>query len=197
VQTPAVQDLAHTRTSPLHWLATATAMAAVMALAGLLQPDDARAHQSAPRPAAPATPGGAPLPAPDPAAVTLPLECAGAPVEVVRSASGDLDGDGGPETVAAARCRAGSGTPPTGVYVLSRTRTGEARVVATLVAPAEQLGVAALTLGDGRVRATLLGYSSPEVPSCCPDLTERAEWRWQGGAFVRTSDRSGPASARV
>ena len=33
--------------------------------------------------------------------------------------------------------------------------------------------------------ATLLGYSSPEVPRWKPDLREKAKWRWQDGKFVR------------
>lgn len=47
VQTSALPDLAHTDAKPVHWLATATAMAAVVALAGLLQPDAATATASA------------------------------------------------------------------------------------------------------------------------------------------------------
>ncbi|CAM5635164.1 hypothetical protein SCYAM73S_05741 [Streptomyces cyaneofuscatus] len=31
------------------------------------------------------------------------------------------------------------------------------------------------------------GYSSLEVPRCCPDQEEQASWRWKGNAFVRTS----------
>ena len=37
-----------------------------------------------------------------------------------KKASGDLDGDGSPETVAVVHCDAGMGTPPDGVYVLTR-----------------------------------------------------------------------------
>lgn len=45
MQTSAVPDLAHTHARPVHWLATATAMAGVVAAAGLLQPT----AQAAPR----------------------------------------------------------------------------------------------------------------------------------------------------
>ncbi|WP_327298552.1 MULTISPECIES: hypothetical protein [unclassified Streptomyces] len=181
-------DLAHNRTSPVHWLATATAMAGVVALAGVLAPDPATASQPGGKPARPH------VAAPDPAAVTFPLECGGAGTTVTRKASGDLDGDGSPETVAAVRCDAGSGTPPTGIYVLTRPGTGDGRprLVATLVSPADQQSVGALAIGDGAVTATLLGYSSPDVPRWNPDVHQQVKWRWQGGKFVR----SVPSQAR-
>ncbi|MFF1416961.1 hypothetical protein [Streptomyces sp. NPDC058280] len=182
-----VPDLAHTRPRPVHWLATATAMASVVALAGLLQPGAATASQSGSGREAAGSPDRAPLPAPDPAAVDFPLECAGAGTVVTRKASGDLDGDGSPETVAAVRCRTNSGTPPTGVYVLTRTGESEPRIVATLVDPKDKQSVTGdFAIRDGVVLATLLGYSGPEVPSCCPDQEERVSWQWKNGAFARS-----------
>ncbi|WP_406141176.1 hypothetical protein [Streptomyces sp. NBC_01089] len=181
-------DLAHNRTSPLHWLATATAMAGVVVLAGVLTPDPATASQGGGRPARPAAA------APDPAAVTFPLKCGTAGTTVTKKASGDLDGDGSPETVAAVRCDAGSGTPPSGIYVLTRPSTGDGppRIVATLISPAEQQSVGAIGVHDGAVTATLLGYSSPDVPRWNPDVRQQAKWRWQGGKFIR----SVPSQAR-
>lgn len=186
----AVPDLAHTHARPVHWLATAAAMAAVVAAAGLLQPEAATATGSGGKPGT-AT-AAAPAPAPDPAAVRLPVECGGLASVVTGRATGDLDGDGSPETVVAARCDAGSGTPPSGIYVLAASRDRGPRVVATLLEPAAAQSVAALAVRDRTITATLLGYSSPDVPSCCPDEREQVEWRWQGGKFVR----SAPAEAR-
>ncbi|MFB7408785.1 hypothetical protein ACFCZ2_16525 [Streptomyces sp. NPDC056202] len=184
---PDLADLAHTHARPAHWLATATATAAVVALAGLLQPGPAGAT------ATPAT-AAKPAPAPEAAGVAYPLDCGGAPQKVAERASGDLDGDGNPETVAVVHCEAGSGTPPSGVYVLTRGKQAgaPARVVATLVAPELLKTVTDFSVRDGAVRATLLGYSSPDVPSCCPDEKEQVSWHWKGGAFVRT----GQAEAR-
>ncbi|MEU0374647.1 hypothetical protein ABZ070_31390 [Streptomyces sp. NPDC006283] len=180
----AVPDLAHTHARPVHWLATAAAMAAVMAGAGILQPEAATASQSG----GPGTrTAAAPAPAPDPAAVELPIECGTLGSVVTNKASGDLDGDGRPETVVAARCDAGSGTPPSGLYVLAAGPDSDARVVATLVEPALKQSVGALAVRDGAVVATLLGYSSPAVPSCCPDEREEIKWQWQGGKFVRST----------
>ncbi|MGW1886213.1 hypothetical protein [Streptomyces sp. NPDC001970] len=173
-------DLAHTHTRPVHWLATATAMAAVVAGAGLLQPDAAKADQSGSEVATAAAP------APDAAAVELPLECGGAGTAVVKRASGDLDGDGGDETAVVARCEAGSGTPPSGIYVIARSSAGQPRVVATLVDPSERLSVTDFAVRDGAVTATLLGYSSPDVPRCCPDEREKVKWQWSGGKFVES-----------
>ncbi|MGW3558751.1 hypothetical protein ACWDNT_15485 [Streptomyces sp. NPDC000963] len=177
---PDLADLAHTHAGPMHWLATATATAAVVALAGLFQPGPAGATATA-------APAPRPAPAPEAAAASYPLECAGAPHTVAKRASGDLDGDGTPETVAVVHCEAGSGTPPSGVYVLTRGRgtNAPARVVATLVAPDQHRSVTELAVRDGAVFATLLGYSSLDVPRCCPDEKEQVSWRWRSGAFVR------------
>ncbi|MEU0131261.1 MULTISPECIES: hypothetical protein [unclassified Streptomyces] len=192
MQTSALPDLAHTDAKAVHWLATATAMAAVVALAGLLQPDAATATASASEHGATARKGSAPAAtAPDPAGVTFPLDCGGAGQTVADSAPGDLDGDGAPETVAVVRCAAGSGTPPSGVYVLTRRSGAAPRVVATLVDPAQRLAVTGLTVRDGRISANLLGYSSPDVPRCCPDELDSASWKWKGNAFVRSAGPAG------
>ncbi len=182
VQTSALPDLAHTATKPVHWLATAAAMAAVVALAGLLQPRTATATATAPEKRT-----STPVAAPDPAEVDFPLECGGAGTTVAKQAPGDLDGDGRPETVAVVHCDAGSGTPPSGIYVLTQGSGAAPRVVATLVDPADRKTVTDFAVREGRVSATLLGYSSLEVPRCCPDQEEQASWRYQGKTFVRTT----------
>ncbi|MCF3963328.1 hypothetical protein [Streptomyces fuscigenes] len=186
-------DLAHTRPTPMHWLATATVMAGALALAGLLQPQGgATASASASRAGSPAgssaPPSKAPhLAAPDAGTFRFPLECGTVGTVVTAKASGDLDGDGNPETVAAVRCDSGTGAPPDAVYVLNRDRAGAPRVVATLlgVASRETVGKG-FTVRDRAVYATLLGYSSENVPSCCPDVQQHVSWSWRGGVFVRS-----------
>lgn len=185
MQPSAVPELAHTHTRPIHWVATATAVAGVVALSSVLQPDAATAAptpgpqtKSAPAHAAP----------PDPAAVEFPLECGPVKAVVKKKASGDLDGDGRPETVAVVHCDAPMGTPPDGVYVLTQAAgSAEPRLVATLVEPEDRTNVDDFALRDGEVTATLLGYSSADVPSCCPDVRESVKWRWEKGAFVRST----------
>lgn len=119
MQTSALPDLAHTDTTTMHWLATAAAMAAVVAAAALLQPDTAASASTTPRRTA-VQHGAAAVPPPDPARAVFPLECGGVGNTVAKQVPGDLDGDGRPETVAVVHCAAGSGTPPSGVYVLTQ-----------------------------------------------------------------------------
>ncbi len=186
MQHPAVPDLAHTHTRPIHWVATAAAVAGVVALTSTLQPGSATAAQPAGTQvrSAPATAD----PAPSTAGVTFPLQCGPVKAVVARQASGDLDHDGRPETVAVVHCDASMGTPPDGVYVLTRTDGATtARVVATLVDPKDRYTVTDFAVRAGAVTATLLGYSSPDVPNCCPDLKDSAKWQWKNGAFLRTT----------
>ncbi|MEU1150506.1 hypothetical protein ACFYO9_28990 [Streptomyces sp. NPDC005863] len=194
MQHPAVPELAHTLTRPIHWLATAAALAAVVAGSAVLQPDAATAAQTALKTHTRAAAGGAaPAPAPDAAAVDFPLDCGPVEPVVKKKATGDLDGDGKPETVAVVHCRAGSGTPPDGIYVITGSGgAGKPRVVATLLDPKDRQNVSAFAVRDGAVTATLLGYSSPDVPRCCPDEQHKAKWQWKDGAFERLT----PAGAR-
>ncbi|RSS81403.1 hypothetical protein [Streptomyces sp. WAC06614] len=184
---PVVPELAHTRTRPVHWVATAAATAAVVAGAGLLQP--------APATGADAKGPVAQTAAPDPAAAQYPLDCHGNPTTVTASATGDLDGDRRPETVVAVRCEAGSGTPPHAVYVLAQDRAAGSppRVVATLVDTADRQTVEDLTVRGTVVTATLHGYSAPSVPRCCPDRHRAASWRWTGGKFSQQLTEVAPA----
>lgn len=59
--------------------------------------------------------------------------------------------------------------------------------MATLVDPKVGDTVSDFTVRDGTVLATLLGYSSNDVPRCCPDVTDSAKWQWKNGAFVRST----------
>jgi hypothetical protein len=186
VQQSAVPELAHTQTRPIHWVATATAVSAVVALSSAVQSATA-AQPDGPR----AKP--APVAAPGTAGVTFPLECGPVKAVVAKEASGDLDKDGRPETVAVVHCDASMGTPPDAVYVITRGAEDAApRVVATLVDTKDRYTVTDFAVREGAVTATLLGYSSPEVPNCCPDLEESVKWQWRDGVFVRST----PAGAR-
>ncbi|MEV7073548.1 hypothetical protein ACIQJT_19150 [Streptomyces sp. NPDC091972] len=185
MQQSAVPELAHTHTRPIHWLATATAVAGVVALSSVLQPNPATAAQAA-GPEARTAPVA--TTAPDPADVRFPIDCGPVEAKVQKRVSGDLDGDGRPETVVVVHCDAPMGTPPDAVYVITHAKgTGEPRVVATLLSPKTRNTVTDFTLSDGAVRATLLGYSTSDVPSCCPDVKEEAKWQWKDGAFIRST----------
>lgn len=191
MQPSAVPELAHTHTRPIHWVATATAVAGVVALSSVLQPHPATAAQAAGPQSqqAPATT----VTAPDPADVDYPIECGPVKALVVQKAAGDLDGDGRPETVAVVHCDAPMGTPPDGVYVLTQAADAKTpRVVATLVHPEDRITVKTLTVSDATIAAGMVGYSSDSVPSCCPDVKSSAKWQWKNGAFVRST----PAGAQ-
>ncbi|MEU8353202.1 hypothetical protein [Streptomyces sp. NPDC048845] len=187
---PASADLPHTRTRPVHWLATTAALAAVLGGAALIQPAGATATppvaaRHAPDRAAVPVPEGAP----DAAEADYPLDCGGGGVQVLEDGASDLDGDGREETVAVVRCEAGMGTPPSGVYVLTHAADPgyPPRVLETLVDPAEGMTVTDLAVAGRTVSATLLGYSSKDVPRCCPDRRRAVKWQWQDGKFRLTA----------
>lgn len=173
-------ELPHTRTRMVHWLGTAVALAAVVGASALIQPTDATAQ-----PTLTTTPAG---PAPDPKRADFPVDC-GSPsarVDVVDQGSADFDGDGRMETVASVRCHSGTGSPPSALFVLAApARPDEApRVVATMLRTKERMTVQDLKVHGRTVSAKLLGYSSPAVPSCCPDKQRKVKWEWQDGKFV-------------
>jgi hypothetical protein len=184
VQHSAVPELAHTHPRPIHWVATATAVAGAVALLPVLQPASATAAQGT---AASAKPSPVAT-APSTAGVQFPLSCGPVKALVVKKASGDLDRDGRPETVAVVHCDAPMGTPPDGVYVLTQGAGAQhPRVVATLVDPKDRVTVSDFSVHGAVVSATLLGYSSSAVPSCCPDVKSAVKWQWNGTVFVRTA----------
>ncbi|MFR9674002.1 hypothetical protein [Streptomyces sp. TR06-5] len=182
MQHPAGQDvLPHTRTRLVHWAATGLALTAVVALAAVIQPSGASAEQAA-------TAAGE---APEADRARYPLDCgpSGPAVDVIDAASADFDDDGRAETVALVRCASPTGTPPSGIFVLTRPvgSGGRPRIVETLLAPEEGMSTQDFTLRESGSRAiavTLLGYSSDDVPRCCPDLERKVTWRWQDGRFV-------------
>ncbi|MEU6648115.1 hypothetical protein ABZ904_01420 [Streptomyces sp. NPDC046900] len=189
MQHSVVPELAHTSPRPIHWVATATAISGVIAMSPVLQPGSARA--TPPHPGS--TTASAGIAAPDPAKADFPLDCGPARLLVHKKATGDLDGDGRPETVAVVHCDAAMGTPPDGVYVLTQAADATSpRIVATLVDPKDRFTVTDFAVRDAAVTATLLGYSAADIPSCCPDVKTPAKWQWKGGAFVRST----PSGAR-
>jgi hypothetical protein len=192
VQPSAGQDLPHTRTRGVHWISTAAALGAVVAAVALVQPADA--SQDKPAATATATTPAAPVAPPDPAAATYPLACAdGVKTDVISKASGDLDGDGRPETAVVVRCHTETGTPPSGVYVLSAPAKagGPPRIAVTLVKPEDNRQISNFRLEGRTVRATVLGFSSDAVPQCCPDLSRAYSWEWRDGRYVALPGPSG------
>lgn len=172
-------ELPHTRTRMVHWMSTAVALSAVVGASALIQPADASAQP---------TLTTASAPAPDPKKADFPVDCGSpsTPVDVVAKGSADFDGDGRKETVASVRCHSETGSPPNALFVLAApARSGQApRVVATMLRTKERMTVQDLRVSGRTVSAKLLGYSSPSVPSCCPDRQRKVKWEWKDGKFA-------------
>ena len=80
-----------------------------------------------------------------------------------------------PAAVLVAHCVSPAGSPPDGVYVVSRTG-GASHVTGTLVAANAQVDVSRVVRTGDRVQVTGRGYSGPDVPRCCPDVTVSRSW---------------------
>jgi hypothetical protein len=177
---------AHARSKPLHWIATAAGLFGVVGLAlavgpaGAVQTGAAQAGAGQPGAAHPLASGAAAT-APDPAKTKLPIDCGPLPVHIDQHFSAALPGAGTPVTVVAARCDAGAGSPPDGLYVLE---AGTAAPV-QLLDPAKRMTIRSMAMrSDGSIHAVVIGYSSTSVPDCCPDLSETLDWSLgAGGAW--------------
>jgi hypothetical protein len=90
---------------------------------------------------------------------------------------------GQPAAVVVAHCQSAAGSPPDGVYVVSR-RNGATHVTGTLVPAADQVDVSRVVRSGDRVEVTGRGYSGPGVPRCCPDVTVRRSWHLVGDRLV-------------
>ena len=87
-----------------------------------------------------------------------------------------------PSVVVVAHCQSAAGSPPDGVYVVSGI--GTARLSGTLVGVRDQVEVSTLVRVGDRLRMTGRGYSSSDVPRCCPDLAVTRSWRVVGDSLV-------------
>ncbi|WP_052391127.1 hypothetical protein [Streptomyces sp. NRRL B-24484] len=170
----------HARSGLKHWALVAAGCGAVVA--GALAADPAQGTPTPVRSTAEPVPTAA---APDPGKAELPLDCGPVGVSVALRASATVDGV--PSTVVAAHCAAGNGTPPDGVYLLTNGPDGRPQVTGTLLDPVKDgLTVTALTIrSDGAIRGHAQGWSSDDVPRCCPDRAVDLSWTRQGESWVR------------
>ena len=172
---------AHTGARARHWIGTAAVLAAAVGTVLAVAPADA----SAPVPNGPhAVPAAA---APNPARAALPLGCDGLPVKITQVLTADLTGDGTDATIAAAHCLSPVGTPPDGLYLLEDGPGGRPRIADVLINSSERLTVRSVDFqADGVVTAMVDGYSSVNVPTCCPDVHESLVWTPHDGGYRRT-----------
>lgn len=102
--------------------------------------------------------------------VAYPHDCPGVPFDVrdARPLTADAR-----TYVVQVRCAAGSGTAPDGLYTYALAPDGGApTLVGTLLAPGEDRIVQEFALRDGKIHATLQGWSAEDIPRCCPDTEE-------------------------
>lgn len=99
--------------------------------------------------------------------VRFPMECHGMPYDVR---------DARPLTPSAyvvqVRCGAGSGTAPDALYTYDVPADGVPTLASTLMGVGDNHLVKSVEVRDGNVHATLLGWTTDEIPRCCPDIEE-------------------------
>lgn len=101
--------------------------------------------------------------------VRFPMECHGVPYEV-RDAR-PLTADNRAYAVVV-RCGAGSGTAPDALYTYDVPPGGVPTLASTLLAVGDNHLVESIEVRDGAVHATLLGWTTDDIPRCCPDVEE-------------------------
>ena len=89
------------------------------------------------------------------------------------------------KAVVVARCDSGAGSPPSGVFVVEG-QDAAARITATLIRPSAQVQISSVATTPGGLVASGLGYSTPDVPRCCPDRRLAFAWRIDGAHLVET-----------
>ncbi|MEK8170054.1 hypothetical protein NKH77_10655 [Streptomyces sp. M19] len=171
----------------MHWITTAVALAAVVAGAAVLQPADAKATTGESRANSAPHPGGV-VRAPTPARPTTRWTAARrsrksstTPRETWTATAAPRRSRWCAARPVPAPRRAASTCSP------EPTARGPTRVVATFLDPKERMSATDFALRSGTVFATLLGYSSDQVPRCCPDLQRKVNWKWRDGKFVLTA----------
>jgi len=108
---------------------------------------------------------------------------------------GDLNGDGQPE--AAVRflvCGADCGSPELVVYTGTRDHPvlmAEPKLDFDSSQGHVYWGPDTVSISNEVMTLSGPGYSPP-TPSCCPDLSVTASYRWNGSSFVIVSEQTGP-----
>jgi hypothetical protein len=106
------------------------------------------------------------------AKTAFPIDCPGVATDRTRV----LTDPNGP-TVVQVSCQAGSGSPPAALPAYANDESGAPRLVATLLSDDEQLLVTEVTRAKDTITAQTLGWSDPDGPRCCPDVTGTIRWR--------------------
>jgi len=122
------------------------------------------------------------------ASLSYPVDCGG---QTVGTAAAYPTPEPGRElAVVFVTCVAGAGNPPSAVLIYDRAESPtSANLAQTLLryedywTPEEGGTVAS----ERQLAVSVYGYSSADVPRCCPDLNPQLTWEWVDGAYVATS----------
>lgn len=84
-------------------------------------------------------------------------------------------------------CNAGAGTPPVNLLVYDSATSSAAPHLAQVLIRSEDNWTANDVRVDGdQLALPAFGYSSGDIPRCCPDVTTTLTWQWQDGQYVAT-----------
>lgn len=85
-------------------------------------------------------------------------------------------------------CNAGAGTPPIALLVYDRADSAtSAHLAQTLVRTDDNWQANHVVDDAGAVSIPVHGFSSAEIPRCCPDLSATLTWRWNGNSYQPTN----------
>jgi len=87
------------------------------------------------------------------------------------------------------RCNAGAGTPPVALYVYDKaTSRVAAHLAETLIKDSDNWQAGAVNAAGTTISLEVAGFSSNNVPNCCPDVQAALTWEWDGTRYRLTSD---------
>jgi hypothetical protein len=104
--------------------------------------------------------------------VAFPIDCPGVATDRTRV----LADPNGP-TVVQVTCQAGSGSPPAALLAYATDESGAPRLAATLLSVDEGLLVSDVSRVGDTITAQTLGWSDPDGPRCCPDVSKTIRWK--------------------
>jgi hypothetical protein len=84
-----------------------------------------------------------------------------------------------------AQCDSGAGTPPVALYVYDGTTSSPStpHLASTLISEKERWQANSFSTSGGDLTMNVFGFSSNNVPNCCPDVRTTLVWRWNGSSY--------------
>ncbi len=186
----AARDHGSSERRPFHSVLTGfVALVAVVAIVLPLALTGGSGPHHSPLPAAGSSPRWAvPPSAVRWASVEYPITggCGSDPVQVQQASV--LHPPGGPQlAIVLVRCRNAAELPASSLFAYDGAASPTRPLLrATLLQASQDEIVAGVLLARGStVTLPVAGYSTPDVPQCCPDVHATFAWAWAGGHFER------------